>query len=231
MRDMTGAQIDLLGAPDVGGPRDELDRYYTPPWCTRALLHYLGERLEGVIWEPCAGQGHIVDELKAAERSVYASDIFPQKPNQFRQDFLEASVLGYPEPIVRRGVLQRIDYNRPRWILTNPPYRTKGDRTAASFVHHALPIARDAIAMLLRLSMLEPAEDREQLMITNSPTDLVVLPRVSFIGAPKGGESITSAWFVWDKRKTTQHIHVYPQEIRSATYDWSRAPEPRWRRA
>lgn len=209
------AQIDLLGAPDVGGARDEHDRYYTPPWCTRALMHYLGERLVGPIWEPAAGQCHIVDVLRDAGHRVIATDITPHESLDQTGDFLTRG----------SGEFARVE--AVEWIVTNPPYVCDSG-TATDFVRTALDLLHfhgvRGVAMLMRLSWLEPCAERWDIFDEYPPTDYVVLPRVNYIGAPSANNQ-TSVWYVWDRlAPSTCNVRHYPSEIRSPTFDWGRLP-------
>ena len=90
--------------PDTGGkkPRpkpnpqktnkDPLDRYYTPAWVTNLLLDHL--RLPAktkAIWEPCCGQGHIVNVLvEKTNFMVFASDVDPDSVGE-NHDFLRGN--------------------------------------------------------------------------------------------------------------------------------------------
>ena len=55
--------------------------------------------------------------------------------------------------------------------------------------------------MLLRLSWLEPCNDRAQIFRADPPVRLIILPRISFRGPGGRGkgrtDSVTSAWMVW----------------------------------
>lgn len=175
----------MLTNPEPPETRDRLDRYYTPEWCTRALLENVDIKPRAIIWEPCAGVGSISRALTDAGHRVICSDIDPaSQPHHGGQvaDFIQTSWCA-------------------DWIITNPPYQVPSMNLKASdFVAHALVMA-DRVAMLLRVTWLEPCGDRLRLLRLRPPSTLIVLPRVSF-GGPggKGGnDSATSAWFVWDR--------------------------------
>lgn len=214
------SQLDMLGAPDVGGTRDKRDRYFTPRWATLALLDYLGDRLAGLVWEPCAGQCHIVDVLRERDHHVLATDITPYPSLDGVHDFLHLE-RGYAPPAVSMD--GTVTVNAPHWIVTNPPYTTD-QCTATDIVRHALELATVGVAMLLRLSWLEPCDDRVDLLMTDPPTDYIILPRVNYIGAPSGNNQ-TSVWCVWDRRRNVgsggyTRVKHYPADIRKPTYDW-----------
>lgn len=217
---MSGGQIDLLGAPDVGGERHKHDAYDTPEWATRCLVDYLGDRgrcvLTGRVWEPCAGAGAIAGVLERhAPCTVFRSDIDPRGEGIATLDFLSTDDPPYS-----------VD-----WIVTNPPYTT-GRCTATDIVRHALSIC-DRVAMLLRIGWAEACRDRTDIFggaidgleeIDRGLTDLVILPRVSFIGAPAANNQ-TSCWFVWDEVDSppwgTVRMRRYPADVREPGY-WTR---------
>jgi hypothetical protein len=60
----------------------------------------------GIIWEPAAGAGHLVDPLRQAGREVIATDLFPQRDDVAVHDFL----YGAP-PNTAAGSI----------MMTNPP--------------------------------------------------------------------------------------------------------------
>ena len=64
-----------MGKHETGFARVERDLYPTPGWCIDALAEHVD--LAGLqVWEPAAGNGDMVEALKAAgAASVYATDI------------------------------------------------------------------------------------------------------------------------------------------------------------
>ena len=163
------------------------DFYPTPAWATEELLRQIPQ-IGGVILEPCVGDGAIARVIDCGDRIVYGSDIDPQMNCSFcgdaaRRDFWESV----------RDVMfeERLD-----WAITNPPFNV-----AAQIVPLAYEFADRGIAMLLRLSYLEPTEDRGAWLNEHPPTSMIVLPRISFTGNGKT-DSVTCAWMVWEKDKT-----------------------------
>ena len=169
--------------------RDALDRYYTPQWVTEALLEHV--HVTGFVLEPCAGMGGIADVLERRGRPVIRCDIDPTASVENRvHDFLSDPYVG--------GF--KMKYAAPSWIITNPPYVTPDKRKASDFVRRALGIA-PRVAMLLRLSWLEPCADRADIFKDTPPSRLIILPRIAFKGPGGKGnrtDSVTSAWIVWD---------------------------------
>jgi hypothetical protein len=85
------------------------------------------------------------------------------------------------------------------WVITNPPYALSTGAKASDFVRQAFAFA-PCVAMLLRLSWLEPCPDRADILQRRPPQQIIILPRISFTGphGRRGTDSVTSAWFVWD---------------------------------
>ena len=167
--------------------RDVLDRYYTPRWLVEALLEKIDVGNRSVL-EPCAGGGGIV--LPIADRRPSTLDY---------SDVSESAAYSGPH-----WDFPAHDFGDQRWdwVVTNPPYRT--DRyTAADFVKKALTIA-DNVAMLLRITWLEPCADRAIIFDERRPRLVLVCPRASFV-SPKIGvgqrkgttEHVTCCWYVW----------------------------------
>ena len=112
---MSNANTRGLGAKMAGGNPDpsrgrEVDDFYaTPTAVTRALYFQHKEHLEGAtVWEPCAGDGAMVDELKRLGcGNVLASDINPRRDNIARMDVLDVNEATAPVCDA---------------IITNPPF-------------------------------------------------------------------------------------------------------------
>jgi hypothetical protein len=79
------------------------------------------------------------------------------------------------------------------WTISNPPFSKAGE-----ILTHALANSRAGVALLVRISFLEPTFTRKDLMIANPPTRMIVLPRHSFTGDGKV-DSVSCAWLIWDK--------------------------------
>jgi hypothetical protein len=167
-----------------------LDLYETPPVATQALRRV--ETLPTVIWEPAAGRGAIVRELRNAGHQVIASDIrsYAGFTLDFEQDFL--TVLQAPAGT--------------ELILTNPPYRQAGE-----FVAEALCLCPRVI-MLCRLAFLEsvgrsPILDGGTLARVHVfKNRLPMMHRDGWTG-PRASSALPFAWFVWDRN------HVGPATI------------------
>ena len=160
--------------------RIPLDAYYTPPELTRALLSRLGAIYPMTVAEPCAGQGWIARELLREGHDVITGDVADHPK-------LDHPGLDFLHPRAVRA------YQEADAVITNPPFSA-----ASEITRQALTIT-PRVAMLLRLTFLEPCLDRVDLL--QSLARVIVLPRVSFItpGYPgkAGTDSTTCAWFLW----------------------------------
>lgn len=161
--------------------RDE-DFYATPGWMTRALLRRIFIPATASIIEPCAGDGAIVRELN--DWRVLTNDIIARPP---------LNPLCMHDARSKKA-WQVFDSFGPLGVcLTNPPFND-----AFVIAEQAYEFCQIGVVLLLRLSWLEPTDDRGQWLKAHPPTRLIVMPRHDFRGNGKT-DSVTSAWFVWDK--------------------------------
>jgi hypothetical protein len=161
--------------------RDDL--YQTDPVATHALVK-LGI-LPHHIWEPACGRGAIVNILRAAGHTVWATDLVDYRcpHSEHGVDFL-----------MERQT--RIDVEA---IVTNPPFKL-----ANEFVRHALDLCPRVI-MLLRLGFLESDTVRNDVMDGGALKAVYVfrnrIPMMHRDGWQ--GKISTSktpyAWFEWDR--------------------------------
>ncbi len=144
------------------------------PWAAQALYSRLPQ-IHGIA-EPCVGTG---DLIRGRERHVlWTNDIDEQRQAGHHFDAADQACW--------------IKMARPEWVVTNPPFN-KAHLVLANALGHAV----EGVAMLLRLSFLEPTEARARLLVECPPRRLIVLPRISFTGDGKT-DSVTCAWMVWD---------------------------------
>lgn len=178
--------------------RDALDRYYTPKWATEALLERV--RVVGPVVEPCVGIGNIASVLKRAGHVLSTNDIDKDVEAHTRLDATEKSYW--------------TKNRRAAWVISNPPFSL-----AASIIPLAYNAALTGVAMLLRLSYLEPCQNRAYWLAEYPPTRLIVLPRISFTGDGKT-DSVTCAWIVWykDQRKLSQKIEIVTPAANSSLF-------------
>lgn len=170
------------------------DFFPTWPWATRSLCtHVLPALLPRpdlpgapstpgrwmqTVWEPAAGQGHMVLPLGEFFDVVIPSDIHDYGAGYPQHDFL--SML----PMVARA----------EWIITNPPFRL-----FLEFAERALSLAAIGVALLGRLAVLEGRLRYERLFRASPPA--IVAPFVERVPMASGrlGDSTATAyaWLVW----------------------------------
>ena len=154
------------------------DFYPTPRPAIDALMRV--EQLPQIIWEPAAGNGAIVEPLRAAGHTVYASDICEYGCGYDLFDYLDT-----PRPASVQGV------------VTNPPYRD-----AERFIRKAIAEVPFS-AWLLRTNFLESV-GRLSLFREHPPARVWVssrrLPMMHRHGweGPLASSNTCYAWFIWD---------------------------------
>lgn len=201
--------------------RDALERYYSEPWAIDGLLYGMRDfeppsRLtaeeignesinrETIVVEPCRGGGALSDRLQALGFIVLTGDLDPEVKCH------------YPNTDLLHPKAQRV-YEGCDWIITNPPFSAGPDCVRA-----ALKIARQGVAMLLRLNFLEPCtkDASSRVDLLQKLQHVVVMPRMRFSGA-KGTDEITTAWFVWRnempgltlKYRSTQTTFITKEDV------------------
>jgi hypothetical protein len=182
-------------------PPDSLDLFCTPPWGTRALIRHVlpavgveRPRLEGMrAWDPCAGHRHMADVLAEAFVSVHATDVF---------DYGGLDAVG---SFVGEG----LDVVEPPaggvdWIIGNPPFRL-----ALEFAQRAIALAREGVALLLRIQWVESAT-RFDLFADHPLTAFAPFSgRLAMVKGRWNPEASTAtgyAWFVWRRPDATAKL-------------------------
>ena len=166
--------------------RQPLDFYPTPSLLTWALLNshrFVPWRNKATVLEPCNGEGAISDVLKESGlfRLVDTADIDETKPAALTMDAAD------PGAWARSA--------RYDWVITNPPYNQ-----APAILPLAYDNCRVGMAMLLRLSYLEPCENRAGWLVEHPPAKVIVFnPRPRFRADTSGSDSVTTAWFIWHR--------------------------------
>lgn len=161
------------------------DAYYTPTAAVHQLLANLEFPLAGTCLEGCSGEGAIASVLKVAGLEVITNDIDPNQPADYHLDVTQ------PESWQQ---LPQAD-----WIITNPPYNK-----APLIIPLAYEKARKGIIMLLRISWLEPCDNRVGWLADHLPNKIISIPRISFTGDRKT-DTTSTPWYVWLKDETLRH--------------------------
>lgn len=192
---LQGDQIDIFGdlepVPQKLG-RVANDFYPTPAPITQALIRVIGTDL-GQVFEPCAGHGAITNVL---------------------QPYLIFDVL--ESDLTWGGTQPRDARTQQFWnywadgqvdnVITNPPFNC-----AAEILEHAWQHCSMGCAFLLRLSFLEPTKDRAEMlkeMADHMRYVIPVSPRPKFRADTSGCDSVTCAWFVWEKEWSWERMGI-----------------------
>jgi hypothetical protein len=146
-----------------------------------------------IVAEPCAGDGWIERVLVEQGYSVVTGDVDESAP----VDHAGLDILS-----TRASKI----YGDADIIISNPPYSD-----APRIVRRCLEIT-PRVAMLLRLTFLEPCEGREsskRVDLLKKLDRVIVLPRVSFYQGKGGTDSATCAWFIWETaRNSTPRLEI-----------------------
>lgn len=165
--------------PKIAYERERDDFYPSPPGVIDSLFRAV-EIVEGMIWEPAAGDGALVDQIRAAGRDCIGTDLV----DRGRPDI---------EPRVDFLFEQRVQWGA-RSIITNPPYKL-----ADHFARHAIALGVAQTALLLPVKWLAATGPRWEL--TRHVSDVVLLGRLKMLppGAPdKGLNPVTDfGWFIF----------------------------------
>lgn len=191
-------------APSIAS---RLNFFPTPPWAMRALLHeVLLRRLilkfrPRSAWEPACGAGHCAIPLAEVFDQVYATDVHDWGFGAARDlDFSFCGPDEAPYPI--------------DWVISNPPFSL-----AEMFVKRGLMIAREGVAMLMRLQWLEGGERYREFFAPDAPCrpSLVVVfaervPMIEGDWDPEASSATAYAWFVFLKDAQPE-MGVQPIEV------------------
>lgn len=169
---------------------DDFER--TPPEATRAFLEAEQERLRDFssIWEPAAGDGAMVREMRALGLHVYASDLIDRG--------CCADIVSYYDfPLHART---------PDCIVTNPPFKEcSWGLSGCRWIAHALD-KLDVEYMALLLPFTWPsAGGMRTFYEAHRPARVYLMRwRVDFTGM--GAQPSSHAFYIWDKRSTGETI-------------------------
>lgn len=173
--------------------RRENDDYPTHSGLLEPLFnlkaHDGGNLLRGTVLEPAAGAGQLAKSLQRAGLQVVTNDVLPEYECNFALDAAE------------QGSWFR--FGSFSWVVTNPPYKTD---ILEPILLYSLAYATRGVAMLLRLSALEPVVRRSKRgkILQDYQDNMRFLvpfsdPRPKYDPHSSGTDSVTTAWFVWDK--------------------------------
>lgn len=167
-----------MTAPVNPNARVPLDFYETPAWQTWVLMRHVD--IAGRCYEPCVGDGAIPLAMSMREpgkRFWITNDIDTRWRADSHHDAREEAAWYAASP---------------DWVVSNFPFNV-----ATDIVKRAHSAAHVGVAVLLRLSWLEPTADRRDFLAEHPPDLLIVLPRVRYNPNSKSTDSVTTAWMVW----------------------------------
>lgn len=175
-------------------PRLAHDAYMTP-WPAHFIRELtLSANVRGTVFEPCVGDGALAAELRKCPlvMRVLTNDIRPAVGD--RQDDAR-------DPATYQSLPADV------WVVTNPPFN---QALAILMAARGGPVRR-RVALLLRMSFLEPTVDRVDYLRQDPPTKLVVMPRTRFDPRKAGTDSVTVGWHIWDDEPNWCPIRVAPR--------------------
>lgn len=184
-----GSIYTTLGASaHTDAEREGRDYYATHPVAAELLLEV--EDFNLPIWEPCAGEGHIAEELRKHGHTVYTSDII-------ERNYALDEVKDFLDPLDTD-----IPANGLFHIVTNPPYKY-----AQEFIEKGLTIIQDGckVAMFLKLTFCEGKKRKKLFQQYPPKTIYVSSSRIpcgkngDFSFVDTSGSAVCYAWFVWEK--------------------------------
>lgn len=173
------------------------DAYYTNQLLVQQLLNKYPISKDKVILECCNGKGHISNYLKDLGYTLITNDIDINLEADYHIDFTKLHSID-----VDYGYKLASTCNT---VITNPPFNI-----ATKILENALDVA-DEVIMLLRLSFIEPCKDRKQLLELykdNLIKMIVINPRPKFRTDTKYSDTVTVAWFIWNKRFSWNKLGV-----------------------
>lgn len=166
-----------------GKPRRTGDAYMSAGGFVRPLLPLIAPG--STILEPCAGAGDLVGPLCEAGHTLMTADIDPAAAVDHHLDMTRAESWAQLPPA--------------DWVVSNLPFSR-----ALAILRHAVEHARVGVAVILRLTFLEPTTEgpdaRADWLAAHPLTKQIVLPRYSFTGDGKV-DSVTCAWMIWERGK------------------------------
>lgn len=159
--------------------RHTLDFYETPPHFVNVLREHVD--ITGNIFEPCDGDGAISRHFKSSPACrVATNDIDVHRKTDYHFDARLDWMDHAPDD------LRDLD-----WVVSNPPFAT-----ALSIIEQSLAFGCP-VAMLLRISFLEPTRKRVSFLREHAPSGLIYLPRYSFTNNGKS-DMTTVMWALWN---------------------------------
>ncbi|MEO0988566.1 MAG: hypothetical protein AAFY20_23955 [Cyanobacteria bacterium J06639_14] len=180
--------------------RVENDYYRTYPELVQVLLDELAgtpHEITGQVLEPTVGDGVIANFFNGC----ITNDLHPHP--DWSPDFqMDAT-----DPLFWQVLQEQGGYD---WGVGNPPWLKD---VVSKIVQQAYANAGRGVAFLLRLSYLEPTEDRGEWHQQNDDHLRFVIPvnpRPLWRIDTSNSEAVTCCWFLWDKKFSWKALGIKP---------------------
>lgn len=165
------------------------DKYYTPV----PIYDWLAGKLQledKVIFDPCCGMRHPTLQAFKGNNKIVENDSDLDVLSNYHFD----SSIGLNWYECKD--LKSIGWSD--WVITNPPY----NKDLLPILNNALNFSSEGVAMLLRLTFLEPSKNRREVLTDelwgkSLKAVYPVNPRPQFDPSKKGTDNVTVAWFIW----------------------------------
>jgi hypothetical protein len=190
--------------------RRQNDAYYTEQGLTLELLKYLDLTKYKTILEPCVGDGHIknVVQAKYPHLQYTTNDIDTTKEADYHYDVSEEYNPLYYETFEKCTYTYLWGSKKWDCCVTNFPYNVQDAIIPLVWEHVEL------LAFIPRLTWLEPTRTRARFLQENKKHcryQIIYNPRPKY--DPKGTDSVTSMFIVYDKSYYGNPEQIY-------TTDW-----------
>jgi hypothetical protein len=194
---------ELTRRPD-GAARHPWDWYVEEHWVTQVLIERLSLEPHVRYWDPCCGQGHILQVLQSANLMAFGTDKFERTPPDFPAWCGEHDILGDQHHLLEAAPALS--------IISNPPFSYQDGRMvtglAEAIVRRALTLATHKVMMLLPLKWL--ASIRRYGLFSDQPPSVYVLcerpsmppgDQIAALGNRAWSRGkVDYMWLVWDKK-------------------------------
>ena len=167
-----------------GGKKQRIANDFYPTRDAEKLVGLLRRHvnIEGLVLEPCAGDGAIASQFERCNTNDLIE--YPGCKTTWQMDATDWD--------------SWLLWSHHSWTITNPPF---------SLANAIIPMAWNwstrGMAMLLRLSWLEPTSERADWLAEYScflSHLIIVNPRPRFRSDTRKTDSVTVAWMVWQKQ-------------------------------
>lgn len=166
----------IIGGNLTSRKRQINDWYPTPANVTKSFLNYIDISNKNV-WEPCAGDGAMLDVIKDYSSNVIGTDLSPQRYDISKHDFLS-------------GIPSNIDTSY--MVITNPPFNI-----ADKIIEKTFDGGFTSLALLLKSTYFH-ASSRTKLFHKHRPSHILPLNwRPDFLNM--GSPTMEVSWFYWEK--------------------------------